>query len=154
MVSANCLRKNTFIEKCIRNSIKKDEDIICKYRFDFETVKDANYYIIDRKGKKLYYKTYCKFCYNKIFNTEPIYMLDKLDELFYQASQSPIVFENRQYKSIEDFAEKMLISKEETPAIIKKSQMIQLIKAGCFTELHHEDRKKTMIWYLKNFVFK
>lgn len=66
---------------------------------------------------------------------------------------SQAIIENRPYKSIEDFAEKMLISKEETPAIIKKSQMIQLIKAGCFTELHHEDRKKTMIWYLKNFVF-
>ena len=67
MVSANCLRK-------IEN---KDN---CKNRFDFEKVEDFDSYIIDRKNKKLHYKSYCKYCYNKIFNTDPLYLLDKLGE--------------------------------------------------------------------------
>ena len=67
MVSANCLRK-------IEN---KDN---CKNRFDFEKVEDFDSYIIDRKNKKLHYKSYCKYCYNKIFNPDPLYLLDKLGE--------------------------------------------------------------------------
>lgn len=66
MVTANCLRKNI-------------SEPICKNRFNFENVHDFSSYIIDRKGKKLHYKTYCKYCYNKIFNTEPLYLLDKID---------------------------------------------------------------------------
>ena len=71
MVSANCLRKNT----------KKVDDSLCQNRFNFNKVYDYSSYIIDRKGKKLYYKTYCKYCYNKIFNTEPLYLIDKIEEL-------------------------------------------------------------------------
>ena len=67
MVSANCLRK-------IEN---KDN---CKNRFNFEKVEDFDSYIIDRKNKKLHYKSYCKYCYNKIFNPDPLYLLDKLGE--------------------------------------------------------------------------
>ena len=70
MVSANCLRKNTHTG-----------DPICKYRFNFNKVQDYSSYIIDRKGKKLHYKTYCKYCYNKIFNTEPLFLLDKIEEI-------------------------------------------------------------------------
>ena len=69
MVTANCLRKN--LAAC---------EAACKYRFNFESVHDFSSYIIDRKGKKLHYKTYCKYCYNKIFNTEPLYLLDKIGE--------------------------------------------------------------------------
>lgn len=71
MVSANCLRKNT----------KKVDDSLCQNRFNFNKTYDYSSYIIDRKGKKLYYKTYCKYCYNKIFNTEPLYLIDKIEEL-------------------------------------------------------------------------
>ena len=71
MVSANCLRKNT----------KKVDDSLCQNRFNFNKAYDYSSYIIDRKGKKLYYKTYCKYCYNKIFNTEPLYLIDKIEEL-------------------------------------------------------------------------
>lgn len=74
MVTANCLRKNTVNEKSIK-------DAVCKHRFNINNVQDFSSYIIDRKGKKLHYKTYCKYCYNKIFNTEPIYLLDKIDEI-------------------------------------------------------------------------
>lgn len=49
---------------------------------------------------------------------------------------------------MEDFARKMLDTK-----LITKSKMVQLIKAGCFTELHSSDRKETMRWYLKNYAF-
>lgn len=76
MVTANCLRKN----------VGKGESI-CKNRFDFNKVQDFAAYIIDRKGKKLHYKTYCKYCYNKIFNTEPLYLLDKAYELIGENSK-------------------------------------------------------------------
>lgn len=31
--------------------------------------------------------------------------------------------------------------------------MVQLIKGGCFTELHSADRKITMDWFLRNYIF-
>ena len=68
MVSANCLKKNLNLGTCIN-------------RFNFNSVQDFSSYIIDRKGKKLYFKTYCKYCYNKIFNTDPLFLLDKIEEI-------------------------------------------------------------------------
>ena len=58
------------------------------------------------------------------------------------------IVENRPYKSIEDFCERMVTTKLVTPA-----QMFKLIKGGCFTELHNPDRKVTMDWFLRNYVF-
>lgn len=82
MVTANCLRKNLVGADTISPHRKGElYEPTCKYRFNFENVHDFSSYIIDRKGKKLHYKTYCKYCYNKIFNTEPLYLLDKIDEL-------------------------------------------------------------------------
>lgn len=82
MVTANCLHKNLVGANTIRPHRKGElYEPTCKYRFNFENVHDYSSYIIDRKGKKLHYKTYCKYCYNKIFNTEPLYLLDKIDEL-------------------------------------------------------------------------
>lgn len=92
MVSANCLRKNLAVSDTSRLARKGElneptkrrgelNEPTCKYKFNFENVHDFSSYIIDRKGKKLHYKTYCKYCYNKIFNTEPLYFLDKIDEL-------------------------------------------------------------------------
>jgi DNA polymerase-3 subunit alpha len=49
---------------------------------------------------------------------------------------------------MEDFIAKLVSTK-----IITNSKMIQLIKGGCFTELHNSDRTKTMEWYLRNYVF-
>jgi putative protease len=74
MVTANCLRKNTDIR---RGELREPA---CKYKFNYEKIQDFSSYIIDRKGKKLHYKTYCKYCYNKIFNVEPLYLLDKIEE--------------------------------------------------------------------------
>ena len=86
MVTANCLRKNT-------------EGTMCKNRFDFENVKDFSSFIIDRKGKKLHYKTYCKYCYNKIFNTEPLFLLDNVGTT--KALRIDFSFENeKQVKDI------------------------------------------------------
>lgn len=94
MVSANCLRKNLSAngeelnKKNVKTVVNNKEysssnpcDSLCKHRFDFDYVQDFSSYIIDRKGKKLYYKTYCKYCYNKIFNTEPLFLLDKISEI-------------------------------------------------------------------------
>ena len=74
MVTANCLWKNV---SCKEPDIKS----LCKNRFNFEKVEELSSHIIDRKGKNLYYKAYCKYCYNKIFNTEPLYLIDKMDDL-------------------------------------------------------------------------
>lgn len=86
MATANCLRKNTSepntaARKTRGYSTGELCEPTCKYRFNFDKMQDFSSYIIDRKGKKLHYKTYCKYCYNKIFNTEPLYLLDKIDEL-------------------------------------------------------------------------
>lgn len=59
-----------------------------------------------------------------------------------------IIVENRPYSSIEDFCTRLIDAK-----LVKNSQMIKLIKGGCFTELHNKDRKVTMEWYLRNYVF-
>ena len=58
------------------------------------------------------------------------------------------IVENRPYKSIEDFCMKMIDTK-----LVTTAQMIKLIKGGCFTELHNKDRKSTMDWFLRNYVF-
>ena len=94
MVTANCLRKNILAvnsksvgAKHVTHKVYGDDveaklcEPVCKYRFNFNKVQDFYSYIIDRKGKKLYYKTYCKYCYNKIFNTEPLFLLDKIEEI-------------------------------------------------------------------------
>ena len=90
MVTANCLRKNLVgtdatqmhrrgeLHEPTKTRRGEHCEPACKYRFNFENVHDFSSYIIDRKGKKLHYKIYCKYCYNKIFNTEPLYLLDKI----------------------------------------------------------------------------
>lgn len=59
-----------------------------------------------------------------------------------------IIINHRPYASIEDFCERLIETK-----LIKTSQMVQLIKGGCFTELHSLDRKETMKWFLNKYVF-
>ena len=76
------------------------------------------------------------------------------------------IVDNAPYKSIEDFAERMLTKhteiivdeltgekKEIQKAYVTNAQMLKLIKGGCFTELHNQERKETMNWYLSKFVF-
>jgi len=58
------------------------------------------------------------------------------------------IIQNRPYTSMEDFAKRMIDTK-----IITTSKMVQLIKAGCFTELHSLNRTETMEWFLKQYVF-
>lgn len=74
------------------------------------------------------------------------------------------IIANRPYKSMEHFAD-IFLDQHFTgnydekgkpimkPSIIKPAQMVMLIKAGCFTELHHPDRQKTLEWYLQNYVY-
>ena len=80
MVTANCLRKNLVgtdatqmhrrgeLHEPTKTRRGEHCEPACKYRFNFENVHDFSSYIIDRKGKKLHYKIYCKYCYNKIFH--------------------------------------------------------------------------------------
>ena len=60
-----------------------------------------------------------------------------------------LLIQHRPYASMEDFYSRMIDT-----GLIKTSQMIKLIKAGCFTELHSKDRKETMIDFLTRYVVK
>lgn len=66
MVSANCIYKTS--DNCL-NDKNLDKSILKK---DF---------FIDRKNNKIYFKCFCKYCYNKIYNAYPLYIVDLLDEL-------------------------------------------------------------------------
>ena len=74
MVSENCIYKNT--NKCKKN------------QYD---------YIKDKLNNKFYFRSYCKFCYNKIFNTYPTDIRDvdikKLNILEYRYD---FTFENNE----------------------------------------------------------
>ena len=59
------------------------------------------------------------------------------------------IVSNRPFNSMQDFTSKMIDTK-----LITQSKMIQLIKAGCFSELHSKRKDKTMEWYLSQYVFK
>ena len=77
MVSSNCILKSQ--GKCMypdRNfdsldSIKSNENIFTS----------AHTTLIDRKNETLNIKTYCRYCYNQIFNPEPIFLCDMRDDL-------------------------------------------------------------------------
>ena len=60
-----------------------------------------------------------------------------------------VIIQNRPYKSFEDFCEQMIDTK-----LIKPSQMLMLIKAGCFLNLDSQDRSETMRKYLTKYQFK
>lgn len=77
-------------------------------------------------------------------NNRIIYSLKAMNGIGDDASQA--IIQNRPYTSLEDFAIKMLDTK-----IIKPAQMLKLIKGGCFTTLHSENKAETMEWYLKKY---
>lgn len=58
-----------------------------------------------------------------------------------------LLLENRPYSSFGDFCVRMIDTK-----LIKNSQMIQLIKAGCFVELDDTNRQTTMKKYLETYA--
>lgn len=58
-----------------------------------------------------------------------------------------LIISNRPYTSFTDFCERMIDTK-----LIKNSQMIKLIKAGCFSEFE-PDREKVMKTYLQKYQF-
>lgn len=89
MVTANCLRKNTG---------GKD---ICKCKFNFDKIDNFSSYILDRKNKKLHYKVYCKYCYNKIFNVEPLYLIDKVNEIRFEDAITDAIGTDRAYYRID-----------------------------------------------------
>ena len=59
-----------------------------------------------------------------------------------------LIIQHRPYSSFDDFCVRMLDTK-----LIKPSQMIMLIKAGCFLKLHNQDRAVTMREYLTKYKF-
>ena len=59
MITANCIRRTT--EDCLG--------------------KDSMLYITDRLGNKFPVKNYCKYCYNIIYNSAPIVLLDQKNEI-------------------------------------------------------------------------
>lgn len=63
MISSNCIYLNT--NKCTKGK---------------NVLNNTNYFK-DRYNKKVNFKTYCKYCYNKIFNFVPLVLYDKLNDL-------------------------------------------------------------------------
>lgn len=59
---------------------------------------------------------------------------------------SNMIVDNRPFDSMDEFVDKMLTTK-----IVQRSQMLQLIKGGCFDEFG--SRREIMRWYLYNFLF-
>ncbi len=59
MTSASCIKKTT--DKCYKKE-------------------GAFYTMSDRKKEKIFYETKCTFCYNKIYNPYPLYLIDKIDD--------------------------------------------------------------------------
>lgn len=59
MVTANCLFKT--LNKCDKNN-------------NIDLIKD-------RMNNNIYFRAFCKYCYNKIYNIAPLYLLDILDSL-------------------------------------------------------------------------
>lgn len=80
-------------------------------------------------------------------NNQIIYGLKPINSINTELSQAIIA--NRPYKSLDDFYERMIDT-----GIVKNSQMIMLIKAGCFLNLHSANRSDTMHNYLQRYKFK
>lgn len=81
-----------------------------------------------------------------INNNQIIFGLKGINGINTEMAQT--IIQNRPYSSFDNFCEKLFEVK-----IIQISKMIQLIKAGCFVNLHDPDRKKTMDYFLKKYVF-
>ena len=77
-----------------------------------------------------------------------------------------LILNNRPYDSFEDFCSRMVDShtiinengeEEKIPSLLKNSQVIKLIKAGCFNELlsngEYKDRKAIMIDFFNRYIF-
>lgn len=94
MATSNCILKST--DKCIYPD--RNYDDLEPYEND-NIFTSAHTYIIDRKKEKVNVKTYCKFCYNQIFNPEPIFLCDMRDELSkinYEYERYDFTFEDGQ----------------------------------------------------------
>ena len=80
-------------------------------------------------------------------NNEIIYGLKGINSINTELAQE--IIKNRPYESFNDFCKKMIDTK-----IVKNSQMLMLIKAGCFLQLDDLDRAKTMKKYLSKYQYK
>lgn len=85
MVSANCIEKTegrcegrceSYAEGCCNDRA----DARCEGRADGRENNIKKGYLIDRKNSRVPYKTYCKYCYNKIFNPDHYYIADILNK--------------------------------------------------------------------------
>lgn len=79
-------------------------------------------------------------------NNKIIFSMKGINGINTELAQSIIA--NHPYRSMSDFATRMLDTK-----IIQPSQMIKLIKGGCFTQIHDSDRFETMKWYLNTYHY-
>lgn len=64
------------------------------------------------------------------------------------ANVSKLIIANRPYNSLQDFAEKLIDTN-----LIQRTQMLQLIKGGCFTEIE-PSKTQNMDWYIRTYLFK
>lgn len=80
-------------------------------------------------------------------NNRIIFSLKGINGINTEVAQT--IIKNRPYTDFDDFCKRMIDTK-----IIKNSQMLMLIKAGCFLELDSKDRAETMKKYLTRYKFK
>ena len=104
MISSNCIYLHT-------NKCTKGKNIIT----------NTNYFK-DRLSKKIYFKTYCKYCYNKIFNYLPLVLYDKISDISnigIKEFRYDFYFENE--NEVRKILNNELYIKEYTRAYINKS---------------------------------
>lgn len=81
-----------------------------------------------------------------VSNNQIVFGLKGINGINTEIAQA--IIQNRPYHSFEDFCEKLVDTK-----IVQPSKMSQLIKAGCFVNLHNTDRRKTMDCFLRRYIF-
>ena len=79
-----------------------------------------------------------------INNNQIIFGLKGINGINTEIAQT--IIQNRPYTSINDFASRLLETK-----IIKKAQMIKLIKGGCFSDLDSRNKREIMRWYVSKY---
>lgn len=75
MVTANCIRKN------VSGCILKKEEPKKKDPKKNEPQKDGLQFLTDRYHKKFPVKNFCRYCYNVIYNCQPLVLLSQKEEM-------------------------------------------------------------------------
>ncbi len=107
MVSSNCILKSQ--GKCMYPD--RNFDSLDSAKLNENIFTSAHTTLIDRKNETLNIKTYCKYCYNQIFNPEPIFLCDMREDL----KNIEYKFERYDFTFEEGSIIKRILEKEDRP---------------------------------------